>query len=147
MNRLEPIYSLPISTFISIDYQLIENETQSVTGRGNSRVSRALSVLLNNKFKGIKFNCFPLKICKSLRLRCCHGLSAMVFEAQNNKLGRRRRGGYDPCYSDHTNAYFNRIVVQRALNVYSRPMQINDNSHVKWITCNNSLRPKYLDVQ
>ncbi|GFQ02239.1 serine carboxypeptidase-like 33 [Phtheirospermum japonicum] len=65
-------------------------------------------------------------------------------KAQNQRLGRMKLiipGGYDPCYSKYTEAYFNRIEVQSALHVNSRP-HIND-SHVKWKVCNDSVFEKY----
>ncbi|KAL8481249.1 hypothetical protein ACS0TY_027684 [Phlomoides rotata] len=58
-------------------------------------------------------------------------------KAQKYAVGRMGLvpGGYDPCYSTYTAAYFNRKDVQVALNVHSRG--------VKWTVCNDSLFRTY----
>ncbi|GER51766.1 serine carboxypeptidase S10 family protein [Striga asiatica] len=61
---------------------------------------------------------------------------------QNNMLRRFNQlipGGYDPCYSKYTEAYFNRIEVQRALHVKSRGLS----DTVEWKVCNDTLFRRY----
>ncbi|KAI3469250.1 hypothetical protein Pfo_025913 [Paulownia fortunei] len=48
-------------------------------------------------------------------------------------------GGYDPCYSTYTEAYFNRIDVQCALHINSG--RLGDS--VKWTVCNDSVFRTY----
>ncbi|CAA0841930.1 Serine carboxypeptidase-like 33 [Striga hermonthica] len=55
------------------------------------------------------------------------------------RFNRLIPGGYDPCYSQYTEAYFNRIEVQRALHVKSRGLS----DTVEWKVCNDTLFRRY----
>ncbi|KAL6519746.1 Serine carboxypeptidase-like 26 [Orobanche minor] len=63
------------------------------------------------------------------------------YKAQTPLLRRLKLipGGYDPCYSTYSEAYFNRIEVQTALHVNSRGLS----DLIKWTVCNNSVFNTY----
>ncbi|CAK9145705.1 unnamed protein product [Ilex paraguariensis] len=62
-------------------------------------------------------------------------------KAQNYGIRRMKiiPGGYDPCYSPHTEEYFNRMDVQTALHANIRGVD----AYVKWNVCNDSVFRTY----
>lgn len=60
-----------------------------------------------------------------------------IYDQVQSDGGMRRMrfiagGGYDPCYSNHAQDYFNRIDVQTALHANAR---VAVNATVKWQVC------------
>ncbi|KAH6757944.1 serine carboxypeptidase-like 33 [Perilla frutescens var. hirtella] len=60
-------------------------------------------------------------------------------DSSNTKRMRPGPGGYEPCYSTYTEAYFNQKDVQNALHINSRGLA----DGVKWKVCNDSLFRTY----
>lgn len=71
--------------------------------------------------------------------------SQVIFanKVENNRLKRANffSGGYDPCYSNHAEAFFNRKDVQTSLHVNAN--RGNSNTTVKWNACNDSILNVY----
>ncbi|KAL6532518.1 Serine carboxypeptidase-like 26 [Orobanche gracilis] len=67
--------------------------------------------------------------------------SNISYKAQTQFLRRLKLipGGYDPCYSTYSEAYFNRREVQTALHINSRGLS----DCIKWTVCNNSVFKTY----
>ncbi|XP_052203844.1 serine carboxypeptidase-like 26 isoform X2 [Diospyros lotus] len=60
------------------------------------------------------------------------------FRAQRYGLGKMRiLGGYDPCYSESTERYFNREDVQKSFHAANAGR--GGSGHVKWKVCNDSI--------
>ncbi|GMP57178.1 hypothetical protein CsSME_00021368 [Camellia sinensis var. sinensis] len=65
------------------------------------------------------------------------------IQTQNYGLRRMRiggGGGYDPCFSTHTQHYFNRVDVQTSLHANTRGVA---NGFVNWNVCNHSVFVTY----
>ncbi|KAF5950786.1 hypothetical protein HYC85_012779 [Camellia sinensis] len=71
------------------------------------------------------------------------GSDIFSFKTQNYGLRRVRiggGGGYDPCFSTHTQHYFNRVDVQTSLHANTRG---GANGFVNWNVCNHSVFVTY----
>ncbi|GMP57177.1 hypothetical protein CsSME_00021368 [Camellia sinensis var. sinensis] len=68
-----------------------------------------------------------------------------IFSSKTQNYGLRRMrigggGGYDPCFSTHTQHYFNRVDVQTSLHANTRGVA---NGFVNWNVCNHSVFVTY----
>ncbi|KAK2412190.1 serine carboxypeptidase [Trifolium repens] len=63
-------------------------------------------------------------------------------EVKNDYRFKRMRifGGYDPCYSNYAQEFFNRADVQSSFHAKNT---IRDNSNITWQVCNNSILRTY----
>ncbi|CAI9118918.1 OLC1v1020545C1 [Oldenlandia corymbosa var. corymbosa] len=71
--------------------------------------------------------------------------SSSLTQANQSYRMRNTRsllGGYDPCYSNCAEDYFNRVDVQTAFHANTR----GSKSTVKWATCSNSVFKEYNDT-
>ncbi|KAJ8445730.1 hypothetical protein Cgig2_026057 [Carnegiea gigantea] len=66
-------------------------------------------------------------------------ISHANYKVENNgmKSARIFSGGYDPCYSNYAEEYFNRADVQQSLHANT------NRGTVKWNACNNSILNQY----
>ncbi|XP_056694814.1 serine carboxypeptidase-like 33 isoform X2 [Spinacia oleracea] len=89
------------------------------------------------KYKEIDFYNIYAPICLSNSTSSSQAYFGNKVENYGFKRPRIYSGGYDPCFSNHAEAYFNREDVQASL--HANANRGNSNTSVKWSVCNDNI--------
>ncbi|XP_056694825.1 serine carboxypeptidase-like 33 [Spinacia oleracea] len=89
------------------------------------------------KYKEIDFYNIYAPICLSNNTSSSQAYFGSKVGNYGLKRPRIYSGGYDPCFSNHPQVYFNRAVVQASL--HANTNRGNSNTSVKWSACNDNI--------
>ncbi|XAR56963.1 Carboxypeptidase D [Bertholletia excelsa] len=107
----------------------------------SNECNTAMNVVFGNYREVDIYNIYaPICLLNSSTSSSTKGSDVSSSKARNLLFKKIRiLGGYDPCYSQHTDKYFNRQDVQTALHSNTR-----GNSQVKWQVCSDYIFGSYI---
>ncbi|KMT16330.1 hypothetical protein BVRB_3g054780 [Beta vulgaris subsp. vulgaris] len=121
------------------------NKTKEVCDFKTSNWSNECVTSMNlvyGKYREIDIYNIYAPICLSNRTSSSHGYYYANKEGSYRlKRARIFSEGYDPCYSNHAEVYFNRADVQASL--HANANRGNSNTSVKWNVCSDSMLSMY----